>query len=110
MTLNEYQKAARATAVYPDEYKIIYPTIGLCGEAGEAAEKVKKAIRKAHGYTFKNEIDYAGLLKELGDVLWYLANVCSDLGVDLEMIAQVNLDKLASRAERDVLKGEGDNR
>jgi NTP pyrophosphatase (non-canonical NTP hydrolase) len=110
MNLNEYQKAARATAVYPDEWKIVYPALGLAGEAGEAVEKIKKAIRKSKGYAFKNELDYAGLIKELGDVMWYVANLCTDLGIELELVGQTNLEKLASRADRDVLKGEGDNR
>jgi len=109
LTLDEYQKQARSTAVYPKEYRIIYPALGLAGEAGEAVEKVKKAVRLgATGYP--NYIDYAGLTKELGDVLWYLANIASDMGITLEVIAQLNIEKLKDRADRGVLKGEGDNR
>jgi NTP pyrophosphatase (non-canonical NTP hydrolase) len=109
MNLNDYQKAARATAVYPKQYRVIYPTLGLAGEAGEAVEKVKKAVRKG-GEAYVNELDVAGLTKELGDVLWYIANIASDLNITLDQIAMLNIEKLADRAMRGVLKGEGDNR
>lgn len=109
MTLNEYQEAARKTAVYPPQYQIIYPALGLAGEAGEAVEKVKKAVRKA-GDRYKDEIDYSGLMKELGDVLWYVANLAKDAGMDLDTVARVNVEKLLDRQEREVIKGEGDNR
>lgn len=109
MRLNEYQKAARATAVYPREYGVIYPAMGLAGEAGEAVEKVKKAVRKG-GASYRDVLDKEGLVKELGDVLWYIANLASDIGTTMEAIAMVNIEKLADRATRDVLKGEGDNR
>jgi NTP pyrophosphatase (non-canonical NTP hydrolase) len=109
MNLNDYQRMARETAVYPREYGIIYPALGLAGEAGEAVEKVKKAVRKG-GASYRSELDMQGLVKELGDVMWYIANIASDMGVTLEAIAMVNIEKLADRAKRDVLKGEGDNR
>lgn len=109
MQLNEYQEGARKTAVYPDEYNIIYPALGLAGEAGEAVEKVKKAVRRG-GKQYEAELDRAGLIKEIGDVLWYVANLASDIGVSLETVAQINLEKLMDRAKRDVIKGEGDNR
>jgi NTP pyrophosphatase (non-canonical NTP hydrolase) len=109
MTLNEYQKGARATASYPEEYKLIYPALGLAGESGEAVEKIKKAVRKG-GASYMSHLDIAGLVKELGDVMWYVANVASDIGMDLEAVAQINLEKLSDRQKRGVIKGEGDNR
>ena len=109
MNLNDYQEMARSTAVYPREYGIIYPALGLAGEAGEAVEKVKKAVRKG-GAAYRKELDVPGLIKELGDVMWYIANMASDMGITLEAVAMVNIEKLADRAKRDVIKGEGDNR
>lgn len=109
MTLQEYQMMARETAVYPDKYQILYPAMGMCGEAGEAMEKIKKAVRKG-GDQYRDHIDLDGLLKELGDVLWYVANIAADVGVSLNTVAELNIEKLKDRAERDVLKGEGDNR
>jgi NTP pyrophosphatase (non-canonical NTP hydrolase) len=109
MTLDDYQHGARLTAVYPDAYRLIYPALGLAGESGEAVEKVKKAVRKG-GSNYMTSLDIAGLVKELGDVMWYVANIASDLNMSLEAIAQINLNKLADRAQRNVLKGEGDNR
>lgn len=108
MTLNEYQKKALETAVYPQEFKIIYPALGLTGEAGEVADKVKKVIRDNNG-TFddgrKKEI-----AKELGDVLWYIATLSNDIGYSLDEIAQMNYEKLSSRKERGMISGSGDNR
>jgi NTP pyrophosphatase (non-canonical NTP hydrolase) len=110
MDLNDYQLAARLTAVYPsDEFPLVYPALGLAGEAGEAVEKVKKAVRKG-GKDYFEYLDHHGLVRELGDVLWYVANMASDMGVDLEEIAQINIDKLKDRMNRDVIKGEGDHR
>jgi NTP pyrophosphatase (non-canonical NTP hydrolase) len=102
MNFNEYQKLARSTAIYPEEYKVIYPALGLCGEAGEVAEKVKKNIRDG------KSLDGVGL--ELGDVLWYISALADDLGVTLEEVAQANVDKLTSRKERNMIGGSGDNR
>jgi NTP pyrophosphatase (non-canonical NTP hydrolase) len=110
MTLNDYQHGARLTAQYPDNAEILYPAMGMAGEAGEALEKVKKALRKGGVEHFEAWIDHEGLVKELGDVLWYVANLASDLNMELETVAQINLNKLADRAQRDVIKGEGDNR
>ena len=75
MTFDEYQEFARSTAIYPEECKVTYPTLGLCGEAGEVAEKVKKNIRDG------KSLDGVGL--ELGDVLWYISALADDLGVTL---------------------------
>ena len=108
MTLNEYQQKALETAVYPQEFKIIYPSLGLTGEAGECADKVKKVIRDKGGqFTEEKRLELA---KEIGDVLWYCATFANDIGYDLETIGQMNNDKLHSRQERGVLGGSGDNR
>lgn len=108
LTLNEYQDAARKTAIYPDHFAVIYPTLGLTGEAGEVADKVKKIIRDKDG--FFTEDDDREVAKELGDVLWYIANLAADLGYDLDTIAGINIDKLNGRKQRGVLQGSGDNR
>jgi NTP pyrophosphatase (non-canonical NTP hydrolase) len=101
--LNDYQRKAVSFAVYPATHKVMYPTLGLCGEAGEVAEKVKKQVRD--GVFNRHEV-----AKELGDVLWYLANISNDIGYSLKEIANMTVDKLRSRKERDVIKGSGDNR
>ena len=108
MNFDEYQQAARATAIYPKEMKVVYPVIGLAGETGEVAEKVKKTIRD-NGGQFDDERRDA-IVKELGDVLWYIANIAADLGVNFDDVAQRNLDKLRSRVDRNRLHGSGDNR
>lgn len=108
MTLNEYQKKALETAVYPQEYKITYPSLGMNGEAGEVADKVKKVIRD-NGGVFTNENRYE-IAKEIGDVLWYCATLANDIGFDLETIGQMNYNKLHSRQVRGVIGGSGDNR
>jgi len=109
MDLNSYQAAARRTAIYPNlGQNITYPTLGLCGEAGEVAEKIKKILRDQEGKIGPDE--RAGLLLELGDVLWYISQLASELGLPLQKVAQANLDKLAGRAQRDRLGGSGDNR
>lgn len=108
MTLNEYQVLALETANYPREHEVIYPTLGLAGEAGEVADKVKKVIRDKNG-KFTDEIKFE-IAKEIGDVLWYCATLSYDLGFNLEMIAEMNYAKLKSRKERGVISGNGDNR
>ena len=109
MDLSEYQALSRATAVYPGAgNNLTYPALGLCGEAGEAAEKVKKAIRDDGGVLTPER--RAALGAELGDVLWYVAQLATEAGLDLDEIAAGNLDKLRSRAERRVLQGSGDLR
>ena len=109
MDLNAYQQGARATARYPDVgANPIYPTLGLCGEAGEVADKVKKVLRDQGG-EFSSDVRQA-LKLELGDVLWYVAQLASELGFELEEIAAANLSKLASRAARNVIAGSGDDR
>jgi len=101
--LNEYQRKAVSFAIYPDTHKVLYPALGLCGEAGEVAEKVKKQIRD--GVFNRYEV-----AKELGDVLWYLSNIANDIGYSLKEIANINVDKLTGRKGRGVIKGSGDNR
>lgn len=104
-----YQQCSRATARYPDAgANPIYPTLGLCGEAGEVADKVKKVMRDQNGIFTPAVID--ALQLELGDVLWYVAQLATELGLELDQIAQANLDKLASRAARNVIAGSGDSR
>ena len=109
MDLQTYQRRSRATARYPDVgSNPIYPTLGLCGEAGEVADKVKKVIRD-HDGLFTDDTR-AALELELGDVLWYVAQLATELGLDLEAVAEANLVKLASRSARNVIAGEGDHR
>jgi NTP pyrophosphatase (non-canonical NTP hydrolase) len=108
MKFKEYQKLALQSAIYPKDNAIIYPVLGLVGEAGEVAEKVKKILRDKGGIF--SDTDKAEIVKELGDVLWYIAATCNDLGYSLAYCARLNTDKLSSRKERNVLQGSGDNR
>ncbi|MCP9910621.1 nucleoside triphosphate pyrophosphohydrolase family protein [Cyanobium sp. BA20m-p-22] len=109
MDFHTYQERSRATACYPDAgANPIYPTLGLCGEAGEVADKVKKVLRDQGG-EFSAEL-IAALQLELGDVLWYVAQLATELGLELDQVAQANLDKLASRSARNVISGSGDSR
>lgn len=108
MKLNEYQEKAIETAIYGAGHNIVYPTLGLAGEAGELANKVKKVLRDNNG-VFTDEIK-EDLAKETGDTLWYIAALAQDLGYTLEEIARENLEKLQSRKARNVIGGSGDNR
>lgn len=109
MDLSEYQARARATAVYPQAGdNLLYPTLGLCGEAGEVAEKIKKMVRDDAGRLTDERRD--ALAKELGDVLWYLAQIATEADLDLDAVAAANLEKLSSRRRRNVLQGSGDDR
>lgn len=108
MDLNEYQRKALETAVYPQGYKVIYPALGMNGEAGEVADKVKKIIRDNGGEMTPESKE--ALAKECGDVLWYVAVFASDLGYTLEDIARMNYEKLKSRQQRGKLGGSGDER
>ena len=109
MNFTEYQNLALSTAIYPMMYKKVYPALGLCGEAGEVAEKIKKVIRDGVDYGYEEEFR-ADLTKELGDVLWYVAALASDLDISLNEIAEKNVQKLASRKKRNKIGGSGDNR
>lgn len=105
--LNDYQEMALETAIYP--MPIIYPALGLTGEAGEVADKVKKIIRD-HNSDFSNEETRKAIALEIGDVLWYCATLSHDLGYTLEEVADMNHRKLTSRKERGKLHGSGDKR
>jgi NTP pyrophosphatase (non-canonical NTP hydrolase) len=101
-----YQREAMKTRHYPDEYRVTYSALGLAGEAGELANKVKKLLR---GDANRDEL-VDGIKSEMGDVLWYLAALAEDLGVDLASVAQENIEKLRSRQARGKILGGGDNR
>jgi len=109
MDFQEYQKKSRKTAIYPkigENY--VYPTMGLVNEAGEVAGKVKKIFRDKNGIV-SDETKH-DISKELGDVLWYVAQVATEFDLSLSEIAQENIEKLTSRMERGMLNGDGDNR
>lgn len=114
-TLEEYEERALRTAMYPQKgNNIVYPALKLAGEAGEFADKVGKYWRNA-GAAFPSPGAYTPeqrmeLIKELGDVLWYVTACARELSVSLELVANVNIDKLCDRFERGVIKSEGDNR
>jgi NTP pyrophosphatase (non-canonical NTP hydrolase) len=111
MDLNDYQRSALATAIYPNRgsfYGLMYTALKLNGEAGEVAEKVGKIYRDAKSEVSPDKV--ADLVKELGDVLWYVAAAANELDCSLEVIAVANLHKLQARKERNVLSGSGDNR
>ncbi|MGC1177376.1 MAG: nucleoside triphosphate pyrophosphohydrolase family protein [Candidatus Saccharimonadales bacterium] len=110
MTFDEYEKQALTTVLSTgDEFKdLLHWVLGINGEAGEVAEKLKKIIRDKQGVI--SQEDKVELAKEIGDVLWYLAVFAHDLGVPLDNIARKNLEKLKSRKTRGVLGGAGDNR
>ena len=109
MKFDDYQKDAVATAIYPNQGdNLYYPALGLAGEAGEVCDKIKKIMRDCDGIpTGDQEIE---ILKELGDVLWYVANLCEELDCDMSHAAATNITKLQSRKMRGTLKGSGDNR
>lgn len=107
-TMNDYQREAIKTAIYPATHKLVYPCLGLAGEAGELANKVKKLIRDGDGAPTPEQA--LQLADEIGDVLWYCAALANDLGVSLADIAERNLAKLKSRQERGTLQGSGDTR
>ena len=108
LTFNDYQEAARKTAIYPQELKILYPVIGLAGETGEVAEKIKKVLRDNNGIF--SEEKKKEIAKELGDVLWYLSSIATDMGYPLDEIARMNLQKISARKENNHIHGDGDNR
>ena len=109
MEFNEYQKSAIKTAVYPTVGKnFVYPTLGLLGEAGEVAEKVKKIFRDSDGEMSLEQKEM--LAMELGDVLWYISALSHELDISLDEVAQLNLKKLQDRKNRDMLHGSGDKR
>ena len=101
MDFNQYQERANETAIYPEEYKLTYPTLGLAGEAGEVAEKVKKIVRDCKD--IKKEAHE--IAKELGDVLWYVSAVASDINYSLQVLADTHLQQLARPKALSVLQG-----
>jgi NTP pyrophosphatase (non-canonical NTP hydrolase) len=104
-----YQHESRKTwGVIPVDHPIVYPTLGLASEAGEVAGKIKKIFRDNGGII--SEVDRHALKHELGDVLWYLTQICTELDLSLAEVAAANLTKLFSRLERGQLQGEGDSR
>ncbi len=110
MEIEEYSEQAVETAVYPDknEGNFIYPALGLAGEAGEVAEKIKKILRDEGGELTAEKREQLG--DELGDVLWYWAALCRELELSPTAVASQNIEKLADRQARDKIQGSGDNR
>ena len=108
LQFSDYCKAAASTDRYPNECKPWVYALGLTGEAGELADKIKKVYRDKGG-VFKQE-EREAIVKELGDVLWYLTRLGATLGFSLEQIAEINVEKLADRAKRGKIGGSGDDR
>jgi NTP pyrophosphatase (non-canonical NTP hydrolase) len=109
MNFSEYQTRSRATAQYPSiGHPVIYPVLGLANEAGEVAGKVKKIFRDKGGII--GETEREALKAELGDVLWYISQVCTELEIPLDEVAEANLAKLLDRQQRGKIEGDGDNR
>ena len=109
MDIETYQEKAKKTALYPNAgTNFIYPTLGLVSESGEVAGKIKKVIRDKNGIIDENT--KMEIKKELGDVLWYLSQLATELNLSLDEIANENLQKLSSRLERNKIHGEGDDR
>jgi len=109
MNFNDYQRESRKTANYPAiRHPVIYPTLGLVNEAGEVAGKIKKVFRDKGGEI--SEETMSALKAELGDVLWYIAQVCTELDLPLDEVAEYNIEKLYSRLERGTIRGDGDER
>jgi NTP pyrophosphatase (non-canonical NTP hydrolase) len=116
MNFDEYQEEAYKTATYPDVMSnIVYPAMGLAGEAGELCDKIKKHWRNSnckfnslHAHLTEEQVE--AIAFEIGDVLWYINALCMELGLSLDEVAQLNIKKLQDRRARDVIKSEGDNR
>jgi len=106
---DRYQTESRKTwSLIHTDHPIVYPTLGLVNEAGELAGKVKKIFRDKNGQI--SEADREALKQELGDVLWYMAQIATELNLSLAEVADANLEKLFSRLERGKIGGEGDTR
>lgn len=108
LSFNDYQNAAHSTAIYPPDQALEYLTLGLVGEAGEVANKVKKIIRDHGGKLDLHQS--SALASELSDCLWYTAELATVLGWDFEQIARLNIDKLQRRKTNGTLAGSGDER
>lgn len=105
MNATDYQKRTSDTAIYPREMADFYLVAGLESEVGELCALYKRRIRDGAVTDFRDKLS-----AELGDVMWYIAQLCEVNGLDLSEVMRSNLAKLASRMERGVIKGEGDNR
>ena len=103
MDMKSYQREAQKTAIYGVNHAVIYPALGLAGEAGEVANKVKKMLRDG-------DFDRQAVAAELGDCLWYIAAMCRDLNMNMGEVAVDNLEKLMKRKAKGTIKGSGDNR
>ncbi len=109
MNFTDYQQKSRATAKYPViGHGVIYPTLGLVNEAGEVAGKIKKIFRDNDGVI--GEAERQALKSELGDVLWYISQVCTELDISLDEVAEANIAKLLDRQARGKIQGDGDKR
>lgn len=102
--LEQYSDMTRRTAQYPIGMELPYLVLGLTGEAGEVANKVKKIIRGDFNVPDKE------IAKELGDLYWYLDRLCNYFGTTPEHVMRMNMEKLEDRLKRNVIKGSGDNR
>ncbi|MDC3221869.1 nucleoside triphosphate pyrophosphohydrolase family protein [Planktomarina sp.] len=108
LDFDTYQAHAAETAIYPDNVKIIYPAMGLAGEVGEVLNKIKKIYRDEQGQL--SDAKREELAKEVGDCLWYVAALCTDLDISMGNAAEGNFRKLIDRMNRGVIGGSGDNR
>lgn len=109
MTFKAYQYEAKQTAIYPNQgNNLDYPTLGLASEVGEIAGHISKLHRDDNGIL--SDERKGSLIKEIGDVLWFVATLCTELEVDMGELAHTNILKLRDRQKRNVLKGDGDNR
>lgn len=112
LSMNEYQAETASTAIY--KWRVIYPALGLANEAGEVGGKIKKLIRdeglKFDGTDNLTDKQRAAIGSELGDVLWYIAALARDLGISLNEVAHMNLEKLSDRKARGKIGGSGDDR
>lgn len=106
ISMNQYQQNTSKTAIYPKETALPYLALGLVGEAGEVSEKIKKVLRGDYAIDDVKE----DIAKELGDVLWYAAQLSGELGFTFEEVATLNLEKLMARKANNTLHGEGDDR
>lgn len=108
MEFNDYQESAAKTAVFDAKDALTYLTMGLAGEAGEVSNTIKKVLRDDRGHVSAARREEVA--KELGDVLWYVAQLARELKLDLDEIAESNLDKLYDRMNRGKLQGSGNER
>lgn len=107
-TFARYHEFIKEMKIYPEDHAVVYPALGLTGEAGEIAEKVKKVLRDGGGEWTDDQ--KTAVLYELGDPLWYITALADDLGYTLQDVVDANYEKLTGRKERKTLQGSGDNR